>query len=131
MAHLSLRVKKDFNVNDERYREMLTDCFFHEIEAENLVNIWFQQDGCTCHTANATISVLRLIFGNRIISKNGVVNWPPRSCDLTSLSYYLWGAVKAKCYANSPQTNTDLKGEIHVVISKHDTNENALKNWVH
>ena len=26
------------------------------------------------------------------------VVWPPRSCDLTPLDYYLWGAVKDKCY---------------------------------
>ena len=56
---------------------MLTDWFFHEIEAENL-NIWFKQDGATCHTTNATINILRPIFGNRIISINGDVNWPSR-----------------------------------------------------
>ena len=42
-----------------------------------------------------------LIFENRIISRRGDVVWPPRSCDLTPLDYYLWGAVKDKRYADN------------------------------
>ena len=120
-------------VNGERYRAMLTDCFFEEIKAEDLDDIWFQQDGATCHTANATIDLLRPIFGNRIISRNGDVTWPPRSCDLTPLDYYVWGAVKDKCYANNPETIQDLKDEIQTAIAdiRPETIENVLKNWVH
>ena len=89
---------------------MLTDCFFEEIKSEDLYDIWFQQDG-------ATIDLLRSIFGNRIISRNGDVTWPPRSCDLTPLDYYVWGAVKDKCYANNPETIQDLKDEIQTAIA--------------
>ena len=32
------------------------------------------------------------------------VVWSPRSCDLTPLDYYLWDAVKDKCYADKPET---------------------------
>ena len=78
-------------INDERYRAMLSKFFFKQIEEEDLDNIWFQQGGATCHTANATLNLLRPIFENRIISKRGDVNWPPRSCDLTPLDYFLWG----------------------------------------
>lgn len=119
-------------VNGERYRAMLTDYFFGEIEDEDLGDIWFQQDGATCHTANATIEILREIFENRIISKNADVNWPPRSCDLTPLDYYLWGAVKDKCYANEPVTINELKSEIQAAIDEisRETIENVLKNWV-
>ncbi|GFV10047.1 hypothetical protein TNCV_3346831 [Trichonephila clavipes] len=38
----------------------------------------------TCHTARATIDLLKDTFGDRLISRFGPVNWPPRSCDLTS-----------------------------------------------
>lgn len=119
-------------VNGEHYRAMLSDFFFEQIEEEDLDDIWFQQDGATCHTANATINVLRPTFQNRIISKNGDVNWPPRSCDLTPLDYFLWGAVKDKCYANHPETIQDLKHEIQVAIDdiRPETIENVLKNWV-
>ena len=35
---------------------MLSKFFFKQIEEEDLDNIWFQQDGATCHTANATLN---------------------------------------------------------------------------
>ncbi|GFY05755.1 uncharacterized protein TNCV_4404221 [Trichonephila clavipes] len=55
------------------------------------LELWFQQDGATCHTARATIDLLlKDTFGDRLISRFGPVNWPPRSCDLTPLDY-LWG----------------------------------------
>ena len=63
--------------------------------------IWFHQDGATLHT------------------------------DLTPLDYFLWGAVKDKCYANYPETIEALKHEIEVAIHgiKAQTIENVLKNW--
>ncbi|GFW15016.1 hypothetical protein TNCV_983081 [Trichonephila clavipes] len=53
-----------------------------------LVELWFQQDGATCHTARATIDLLKDTFGDRPISHFGPVNWPPRSCDLTPLDNF-------------------------------------------
>ncbi|GFT95658.1 uncharacterized protein TNCV_310581 [Trichonephila clavipes] len=44
------------------------------------------------------------MFGDRLISRFGPVNWPPRSCDLTPLDYFLWGYVKSLVYADKPQT---------------------------
>ncbi|GFU51143.1 hypothetical protein TNCV_966351 [Trichonephila clavipes] len=43
-------------------------------------------------------------FGDRLISRFGPVNWPPRSCDLTPLDYFLWGYVKSFVYADKPQS---------------------------
>ena len=83
---------------------------------QKLKRIWFQQNGATCHTANVTIDLLRTVFENRIISRNSNVNWPPRSCDLTPLDYFLWGAVKDKCYFNHPETIEALKHETEVAI---------------
>ena len=83
-------------------------------------------------TAKVTIGLLRSVFEIRIISRNSDVNWPPRSCDLTPLNYFLWGAVKDKCYANHPETIEALKHEIEVAIHgiEAQTIENVLKNWV-
>ena len=75
-------------------------------------NIWFQNDGATCHTAEATLDVLRRVFEDRIISRRADVVWPPRSCDLTPLDYYLWDAVIDKCYADKPETIDALKDNI-------------------
>ena len=75
-------------LNDERYRAMLNEFLFSKIEEDDM-DIWFQQDGATCHTANATIDLLRTVFEDRIISRNSNVNWLPWSCDLTPLDYFL------------------------------------------
>ena len=103
---------------------------FTQIEDEDIGNIWFQQDGATCHSAKATLDVLRPVFEDCITSRRADVIWSPRSCDLTPLDYYLWGAVKEKCYADKPETNDALKDNIREAIGKIQlpTIENVLKN---
>ncbi|GFX36712.1 RNA-directed DNA polymerase from mobile element jockey [Trichonephila clavipes] len=79
--------------------------------------LWFQQDGATCHTARATIDLSKDTLGDRLISRFGPVNWPPRSCDLTPLDYFLWGYVKSLVYADNPQTLDHLEDNIRHVIA--------------
>ena len=81
-------------VNGDRYRAMLNDFLFTKIEEKDIGNVWFQQDGVTCYTAEAILDVLHPVFEDRIISRKADVIWPSRSCDLTPLDYYLWHAVK-------------------------------------
>ncbi|GFT58622.1 uncharacterized protein TNCV_1250761 [Trichonephila clavipes] len=81
-------------VNGDRYRAMITNFFIPELNNHDVQQLWFQRDGATCHTARATIDLLKDTFGDRLISRFGPVNWPPRSCDLTPLDYFLWGYVK-------------------------------------
>ena len=64
-------------VNGDHYRAILNEFLFTEIEEEDVGNIWFQQDGDTCHTAEATLDVLHPIFEDRIISRRADVVWPP------------------------------------------------------
>ncbi|GFV30447.1 transposable element Tcb1 transposase [Trichonephila clavipes] len=94
-------------------------------------DLWFQQDGATCHTARATIDLLKDTFGDRLISRFGPVNWPPRSCDLTMLDYFLWGYVKSLVYADKPQTLDHLKDNIHPVIAdiRPQMLEKVIENW--
>ena len=56
-----------------RYREMITDFLWPEIEYMDLDNMWFLQDGATCHTANETMAPLREKFNGRVISCCGDV----------------------------------------------------------
>ncbi|GFW88535.1 transposable element Tcb2 transposase [Trichonephila clavipes] len=81
-------------VNGDRYRAMITNFFIPELNNHDVQELWFQQDGATCHTDRATIDLMKDTFGDRLISRFGPVNWPPRSCDLTPLDYFLWGYVK-------------------------------------
>ncbi|GFW41562.1 putative DD41D transposase [Trichonephila clavipes] len=91
-----------------------------------------QQDGATCHTARATIDLLKDTFGDRLISRFGPVNWPPRSCDLTPLDYFLLGYVKSLVYADNPQTLDHLEGNIRRVIAdiRPQMLEKVIENWM-
>ncbi|GFU64609.1 heat shock 70kDa protein 8 [Trichonephila clavipes] len=93
--------------------------------------LWFQQDGATCHTARATIDLLKDTFGDRLISRFGPVNWPPRSCDLTPLDYFLWGYVKSLVYADIPHTLDHLEDNIRRVIAdiRPQMLEKVIENW--
>ena len=95
---------------------MLNEFLFTKIEEEDIGNIWFQQNGATCHAAEATLDVLSPVFEDRIISRKTDVVWPPRSCDLTPLDYYLRGTVKDKYYADKPKTIDALKDNIREAI---------------
>ena len=57
----------------------LNEFLFAKIKEKDIGSIWFQQDGNTCHTAEATLDVLCPIFEDRIISRRANVVWPPRS----------------------------------------------------
>ena len=52
-----------------------------ELDELDINDMWFQQDGATIHTARVTIDLLKDKFGERVISRNGPDEWPPRSCD--------------------------------------------------
>ena len=95
---------------------MLNEFLFTKIEEEDIDNIWFQQDGSRCHTADATLNVLRPVFQDRIISRRADVVWPPRNCNLTQLDYNLWDAIKDKCYANTPDTIDASKDNLSETI---------------
>ncbi|GFW60580.1 putative DD41D transposase [Trichonephila clavipes] len=110
---------------------MITNFFIPELNNHDVQELWFQQDGATCHTARATIDLLKDTLGDRLISRFGPVNWPPRSCDLTPLDYFLWGYVKSLVYANKPQTLDHLEDNIRRVIAyiRLQMLEKVIKNW--
>ncbi|GFX42889.1 uncharacterized protein TNCV_5072531 [Trichonephila clavipes] len=96
---------------------MITNFFIPELNNQDVQELWFQQDGATCHTARATIDLLKDTFGDRLISRFGPVNWPSRSFDLTPLDYFLWDYVKSLVYADKPQTLDHLEDNIRRVIA--------------
>ena len=109
---------------------MLTEFLFPKIEEKDIGNIWIQQDRAMCHTAEATLAVLRPVFEDRIISRRPDIVWPPRSCDLTPLDYHLWGALKDKCYADKSKTIDALKDNIREAVCDIQLHTiDVLKNW--
>ncbi|GFV65322.1 transposable element Tc3 transposase [Trichonephila clavipes] len=118
-------------VNGDRYRAMITNFFIPELNNHDVQELWFQQDDATCHTARATIDLLKDTFGDRLISRFGPVNWLPRSCDLTPLDYFLWGYVKSLVYADKLQTLDHLEDNIRRVIAdiRPQMLEKVIENW--
>ncbi|GFU03296.1 transposable element Tc3 transposase [Trichonephila clavipes] len=102
---------------------MITNFFIPKLNNHDVQELWFQKDGATCHTARATIDLLKNTFGDRLISRFGPVNWPPRSCDLTPLDYFLWGYVK--------KTLDHLEDNIRRVIAdiRPQMLEKVIENW--
>ncbi|GFT93279.1 uncharacterized protein TNCV_2220381 [Trichonephila clavipes] len=75
--------------------------------------------------------LLKDTLGDRLISRFGPLNWPPRSCDLTPLDYFLWGYVKSLVYADKPQTLDHLEDNIRHVIAdiRPQMLEKVIENW--
>ncbi|GFX81436.1 uncharacterized protein TNCV_142861 [Trichonephila clavipes] len=105
---------------------MINSFFIPELNNHDVRELWFQKDGATCHTARATINLLKDTFGDRLISRFGSENWPPRSCDLTPLDYFC-GAMEIGSRVERNQTTvlricdrcmqegtTDRRGRSHL-----------------
>jgi len=69
-------------VNWESYRTMINHFLCLTLVDIDLENLWFQQDGASCHTTKETMILMCSEFQDRIISKNCDVIWQPRSCDV-------------------------------------------------
>ena len=115
--------------NGDRYRAMLNEFLFTKIDEEDIGNIWFRQDSSsTCHTAEATLDVLRRVVED-------CISW----CRLTisELPFDTVWLLFVGCrqryvsYADKPETNDALKNNIHEAIDEIQllTIINVLKNW--
>jgi len=88
------------------YERLLVDQIIPTIQntfPNNFEKIWFQHDGAPAHFVGPR-RILNETFplwwiGRRNRNERGE-DWPPRSPDLTSLDYYLWGYLKSKIYTN-------------------------------
>ena len=115
-------------INSDRYRAMLNEFWFTKIEGEDIGNIWFQQDGATCHTVETTLDVLRYFLENRISWCRLVTS--ELRFDTVGLYIYFYGAVIYKCYADKPETIDALKDNIREDVGEIQlhTIGNVLKN---
>ncbi|GFV28477.1 uncharacterized protein TNCV_3984281 [Trichonephila clavipes] len=93
-------------------------------EAHFWLNGYVNKQNCRiCIEANPQV--------DRLISRFGPVNWPPTSCDLTPLDYFLWGYVKSLVYTDKPQTLDHLEDNIRRVIAdiRPQMLEKVIENW--
>jgi hypothetical protein len=87
-------------VTGDSYRAILAEFFIPDLleRLGEVEEVWFHQDGAPAHVANETKAFLVSTFHGRVISRDFIHEWPPRSPDLTPCDYYLWGVVKELVY---------------------------------
>lgn len=102
--------------------------------------MWFQHDGAPGHRAINVQQFLNQRFPNRWIGLGGQqfnhVEWPPRSPDLTSPDFFLWGYVKNVVYADAVTTRENMMDRIrnacqnipnHVLLSTVESFERGVE----
>ena len=55
-------------MNGLRYRTMINEFLWPELEDMDVDDVYFQQDSATCHTSGETIGLLREKFPGQVIS---------------------------------------------------------------
>jgi len=102
-------------VNANTYLDLLTDQLPHLLENVDLEitrRIFFQQDGASPYFARIVRRFLDERYPNRWIGREGLIAWPPRSPDLTSIDFYLWGYLKGVVFEEEPTTREDMENRI-------------------
>ena len=61
--------ENDKTVTGERYRHMIQSFLIRQLDYLSLVDMWFQQDGATSHTANPTMKLLNKLFPDKVNQK--------------------------------------------------------------
>ena len=57
-------------------------------------------------------------FDEQLISRFGTDNWPPRSCNLRPLEFFIWFHVNCLVYTDMPALIAVLKANIERVINE-------------
>ena len=74
--------------------------------------MWFQHDGAPAHFSTIVRNYLDQRFNERWIGRGGPIAWPPRSPDLSSLDFFLWGHMKTLIYETPIETEEELVARI-------------------
>lgn len=83
-----------------------------DVSLEKRHQMLFQHDGAPPHYSQDVRQHLNLHFPDRWIGRGGPINWPPRSPDLNTLDYYLWGHLKELVYAEPVNSKEELLNRI-------------------
>jgi hypothetical protein len=113
---------------------MLKNFFLPQLQNKAPVrNMCFQQDSATCHTTRPVMAFLRQTFGNRLISRFCNAPCPPRSPDLTTPDFFLWGNLKEQVYKRHTHNRLELKRAIQYANEAitDDTLVAAMNNVIH
>lgn len=102
-------------LNGRKFLRFLKEDFLNLLENVPLnirQRMWFQLDGAPAHFKRSVRNYLDRKFPDKWIGRDGPCKWPPRSPDLTSVDFFLWGYVKNIVYGAPPTTIDDMKMRI-------------------
>ncbi|GFV71321.1 uncharacterized protein TNCV_1476261 [Trichonephila clavipes] len=118
------------SITGQRYASLLRNKIIPDLQARQcLSRIIFMQDGAPPHITRCVTDVLKHHFTEeRVISRQFRHLWPPRSLDLNSCDFWLWGHLKQLVSCDQPKTLPDLKDS----ISRHVLNlsQSTLRSTV-
>jgi hypothetical protein len=111
----------DNNITGKTYLHMIQNYlmdFLDDVPLQQRNNMFFQEDGAPLHYALVVRNYLSEQFPNRWIGRRGLVEWPPRSPDLTPLDFFLWGHLKSGFTRTAQETLTNLRKQYHQNVVK-------------
>lgn len=115
-------------VTGQRYRQEILEPFINSLHDDELREGFFQQDGAPAHTAYETLGLLREYFNERLISAGTQIPFPPRSCDLTVLDFFVWPYLKNNVFRTPVNTIEELRERIILKVEELNNSPQILQN---
>ncbi|KAF6779840.1 hypothetical protein AHF37_00695 [Paragonimus kellicotti] len=113
----------DGDFNSQTYLQSFTDVlkpYLDSLSPDVRNRMFFQHDAIRTHCAKLVQSWLDENFPSRWIGKNGKIDWPPRSFDLTPMTFFLWDYLKSRVFDPPPKSLERLKENIRTVCGAID-----------
>lgn len=101
--------------------------FLDDVPLATRRNMWYLHDGAPAHHTRDVREWLNEAFPRKWIGRNGPVSWPPRSPDLNSCDFFLWGHMKQLVYATPVNSVEELTQRIFNVAAAIRANQNMLR----
>ncbi|CAK9824350.1 hypothetical protein ANTRET_LOCUS2530 [Anthophora retusa] len=73
--------------------------------------------GCNVCDEATSLSRVREIFPQTLVSRRGNTNWPAGSPDLTPMDFFSWGYLKSRVYSSNPRSLIQLKENIRTEMA--------------
>jgi len=127
------------NLNGNKYLGFLKDdipILLENISLQQRLNLIWQQDGAPAHNTLAVRAYLNKMYGdnNWFGTHSPIIQWPPRSPDLSVLDFFFWGHLKNEVYKEKCNSVEELKqrirdccNKIENLILKKTTSSEVLK----
>lgn len=108
-------------LNSRGYLEFLRneiEEYFDNLSLERRRSLIYQHDGAPAHSAQIVKNWFDDNFPSRWIGRNGPIQWPPRSPDLTILDFFVWGTMKEMVYSVPIRNLAELNSRIDSAADK-------------